>query len=72
MLVELNRKQIIGLLTSICPPYEWINELQHRKMGRFYGGMGEHWEWDAHAIYESNLFDEDIWELYNEITNNKK
>lgn len=72
MLVELNRKQIIGLLTSICPPYEWINELQHRKMGRYVGGMNDHWEWDHYAIYESNLFDEDIWELYNEIINSEK
>ena len=70
--MELNREQIIRLLISIDPPYEWIDELQHRKMGRFVGGMGEHWEWDAHAIYKSNLFDEDIWDLYNEITNKKK
>ena len=37
MLVELNRSQIITLLTSIYPPYEWIDELQHRKMGRYVG-----------------------------------
>ena len=67
MLVELNRSQIIALLTSIYPPYEWINELQHRKMGRYVGGMNDHWEWDAHAIYESNLFDEDLYELYQEL-----
>ena len=72
MLVELNREQIIRLLIGIDPPYAWINELTHRKMGRFVGGMGEHWEWDAYAIYESNLFDEDIWELYNEIINSEK
>ena len=71
MLVELNRSQIITLLTSIYPPYEWIDELQHRKMGRYVGGMGDHWEWDRRAIYESNLFDEDLYELYQELREDK-
>lgn len=67
MLVELNRSQIIILLTSIDPPWEWIDELTRRGMGRFVGGMREHWEWDHRAIYKSNLFDEDLYELYQEL-----
>ena len=67
MLVELNRSQIITLLTSIDPSWGWIDELTHRGMGRFVGGMGEHWEWDRGAIYKSNLFDEDLYELYQEL-----
>jgi hypothetical protein len=72
MLVELNRSQIITLLTSIYPPYEWINELEHRKMGRYVGGMNDHWEWDRRAIYESKLFDEDLYELYQELLRNEE
>lgn len=67
MLVELNRSQIITLLTSIDPSWGWIDELTRRGMGRFVGGMGEHWEWDRNSIYKSNLFDEDLYELYQEL-----
>ena len=72
MLVELNRSQIITLLTSIYPSFGWIDELTHRGMGRYVGGMGDHWEWDRRAIYESNLFDEDLYELYQELRRSEK
>ena len=29
--------------------------------------MGDRWEWDRRAIYESKLFDEDLYELYQEL-----
>lgn len=72
MLVELNRSQIITLLTSIDPSWGWIDELTRRGMGRFVGGMSEHWEWDHRAIYKSNLFDEDLYELYQELRESKE
>ena len=72
MLVELNRSQIITLLTSIDPSWGWIDELTRRGMGRFVGGMGEHWEWDRRAIYKSNLFDEDLYEWSQELRRSKE
>lgn len=71
MLVELNRSQIITLLTSIDPSWGQMDELTRRGMGRFVGGMFEHWEWDYRAIYKSNLFDEDLYELYQELRETK-
>ena len=73
MLLELSRKEIIRLLISVGDPgYDWYEELTRRGMGKHVlGGMLDYWQWDARAIYKSNLFDEDIYELYCQLTNKK-
>lgn len=71
MLVELDRKDITLLLKGIkCPAYEFIGKLTRMGLGRFYGGMGEHWEWNSY-IYNSEYSDEELYELYLELKEHK-
>lgn len=71
MLVELDRKDIVLLLKGIkCPAYEFIEKLTRMGLGRFYGGMGEHWEWNLY-IYNSEYSDEELYELYLELKEHK-
>ena len=55
MLVELDRKDITLLLRGIeCPAYEFIEKLTRMGLGKYYGGMGEHWEWNLYIYMTVN------------------
>ena len=72
MLVELDRKDITLLLKGIkCPAYELIEKLTRMGLGKYYGGMGDSWEW-SFSIYDSEYSDEELYELYLELKEYKK
>lgn len=71
MLVELDRKDITLLLKGIkCPAYKFIEKLTRMGLGKYYGGMGDHWEWNLY-IYDSEYSDEELYELYLELKEHK-
>ena len=67
MTVELDRWDLIRLLTSINPDYEFINDLKNLGFGTYIGGFNDRWDWKPNKIYDSNLSDEEIYELYKKL-----
>lgn len=67
MIVDLDRKDIVILLKGItCPEYKYIDKLMKMGLGRYYGGMGDHWEW-KNSLYRCEYSDEELYNLYLEL-----
>ena len=64
MTVELDRKDLVNLLTSIKPNYEMMNHLITLGFGTHIGGFNDRWDWKVNKIYDSNLSDKEIYVLY--------
>lgn len=69
MLVELDRWELVRLVTGLSPDYSDMNELMKRGFGQYIGGFNDRWDWNHNAIYNSKLFDEDIYDLYLQLKN---
>lgn len=51
MILSLNKEDLINLVAGISfKSYEGSSVAQHMKLGKMWGGMGERWEWDRHAL----------------------
>lgn len=64
MIVELDRKDIVNLLTSLTPMHSDMNKLIDLGFGEHIGGFNDKWEWRSQQIFTSNLSDEEIYALY--------
>ncbi len=62
MMVELNKKELITLVTSIAPPNELEDDLRVKPFGQWYGGFKEGWEWKERSL--GKLSEEALWALY--------
>ena len=69
MTVELDRWDLVRLLTSINPDYEFINDLKNLGFGTYIGGFNDRWDWKPNKICDSKLSDEEIYELYKKLKN---
>ena len=69
MTVELDRWDLVRLLTSINPDYEFINDLKKLGFGKYIGGFNDIWDWKPNKIYDSSLSDEEIYEIYKKLKN---
>ncbi len=67
MIVELDRNDLINLLTSLKPNYEMMNYLTNLDFGIHIGGFNDKWDWFPNKIYDSNLSNEEIYVLYKQL-----
>ena len=65
MLVELSRIDLATLLTSTGVPFDMTDELLDLRFGWF----DDSFFWDIEAVIESNVSDEDLFDLYKRIQN---
>ena len=64
MTIEVNRKELVRLLTTLNPDYSDMDKLKKLGFGRYIGGFCEKWEWEFDNMYDSILSDEEIYDLY--------
>ena len=69
--VELNKKEVIGLIKSICPSYSLINELTNQGFGKFIGGFVEKWEWTKNDKFWKKYSIEQLFDIYKNIKHAK-
>lgn len=63
MKVELDKSDLISLLTGISPSYEMMNNPIVKLGGSYTGGFVDAWRWDSKYKLE-NVRDEDLWATY--------
>lgn len=62
--VDLDRIDIVYLLTGISPMYGIIDKIPS-DLGYFVGGFVDYWEWSPKTyIYESKYTDEQLYDFY--------
>lgn len=69
--VELNKKEVIGLIKSIWPPYSWFDELDKLGFGHYVGGFVERWEWNNDPDFWNKFPIEQLFDIYTNIKNTK-
>ena len=65
MLVELSRRDLATLLAGTLVPLDMTEEVM--EMG--FGWFNDMFFWDITAVIESNVSDEDLFDLYKRIQN---
>ena len=62
MKVDLEKKDLIHLVTGISPYYSLFEELTASGAGVYCGGFSEHWEWNKPKL--EKMSEEKLFELY--------
>lgn len=65
MLVELEKHDIINLVTSANPPYALINEFEEKEYGSLCGGFAEKWKQNCSKLLE--LSETDLFAIYQKL-----
>lgn len=68
MTIEVDRKDLVKLLTGVNPNYSDMGKLEKLGFGQYIGGFCDKWDWNFDKIYGSKLTDEEIYNLYKLIT----
>ena len=64
MTIEVDRKDLVRLLTNVNPNYSYMTKLTNLGFGEYIGGFCDKWYWNFDKIYDSKLSDEEIYNLY--------
>lgn len=62
MQVDLDKKDLICLLTGIAPNYSHIEDPLLNQCGKYIGGMEDNWQWDAVKLHEQTS--SMLWKMY--------
>lgn len=61
MLVELDKTDIIRLITGLSPDYDQMDD----RYGRYCGGFKDEWKWDWYKL--ADLSEAQLWEYYQKL-----
>lgn len=64
MNVELDKKEIYGLLKSLSPPYELMDRYEKRGYGHYIGGFSDEWCWSICKEKLENMSEEELYQEY--------
>lgn len=63
--VELTKSDLVAMVVGKTPGYSNIQRLENLGLGRFWGGMGESWDWDIAELHKLHI--NKLYELYKEL-----
>lgn len=66
MLVELNKQDLIHLITGIKPSYEQMGHPEAKANGD-YSGSHDRWTWSWRAFKDEKYTSELLWQIYKEL-----
>ena len=71
MIVELNKEDLCNLLGGTTPPLKLLNKISRMGLGYYTGGFDDRWTWRLDISCE-DYTEQDLWNLYKEITKDDK
>lgn len=71
MKVVLNKSDLCCLLGGTRPSYDLMPIISKMGLGYYIGGFSDEWKWTLRNNADS-YSEEDLWNLYKEITNKEK
>ena len=70
MTLDLDKNDLIALVTGTSPYYDIMENDVVKKAGDYCGGMNDHWRWKNYALLE--MSEEELFSLYQMCKNSWK
>ena len=64
MNVELDKKEIYGLLRTLSLPYEWMDKYTKIGYGHYVGGFNDEWCWSISSEKLENMSEKELYQEY--------